>query len=400
MVDVKSLMSGIAVVIDDALDPEKEDKTDRIFQIVGKVEEELEIPFYTTHEIPSDAICRNLLQSASFILLDWRLWENGSSQLKKEGVRKNIEFLEKAKDFFVPVLIFSNEDPSDIINRLPQSLYELNDEHGEEKNFIFIKGKSELEEGNISDLIEGWIRKNASVYTLKAWEQAFYESKRNLFNSMYEKSLDWPKVFWKSYLDDGVDPSSSITGLVNDMLLGSIRTDIFDKNILESGAHSVAGADIRSLMAEASFVKNEKLPENETRSGDLFARPKGKYLINIRPDCDLLRQGEDVELYCIKGKKMKNKEIKESLDIDKEERFKGRFNERASESISFSLLAGKSIRFNFKDLEIIKFSEVKENRVGRLIHPYITRIQQRYSLYLQRQGLPRIPEEAVKDFIA
>lgn len=97
---------------------------------------------------------------------------------------------------------------------------------------------------------------------------------------------------------------------------------------------------------------------------------------------------------------MKNKEIKESLDIDKEERFKGRFNERASESISFSLLAGKSIRFNFKDLEIIKFSEVKENRVGRLIHPYITRIQQRYSLYLQRQGLPRIPEEAVKDFIA
>lgn len=32
------------------------------------------------------------------------------------------------------------------------------------------------------------------------------------------------------------------------------------------------------------------------------------------------------------------------------------------------------------------------NRVGRLLPPFVTRVQQRYASYLQRPGMPRIPE--------
>lgn len=389
--DIKSLMSGIAVVIDDAFKVEStEGHGDRIFQIVEKIEKKWEIPFYKTYEIPSDSVSRGLLQSASFILLDWKLWPSGAQELEKESVNNNIKFLEKAKEYFVPVFIFTNENPLDVATHLHNS--SLYNEEQPERNFIFIKQKEELIKEDIFDSIRKWVRGNASVYTLKTWEREFYESKRMLFSSMYAKSPDWPKIFWKSYKDDGVDPSSSVTTLINDNLSGRFRTDIFEKQILGFRVFDVSKEDLKSLMQAASFIMEENLANNEIRSGDLFRVSNAKYLINIRPDCDCIPRGneelEDVEIYCIKGKDMRPRDVLNSYE-------KGHFIERVSESISFSLYKGKTVKFSFKELEKKKFAEIKDKRIGRLIHPYITRIQQRYASYLQRQGLPRIPKEAI-----
>ena len=390
--DIKSLMSGIAVVIDDAFKVEStEGHDDRIFQIVEKIEKRWEIPFYKTYEIPSDSVSRGLLQSASFILLDWKLWPSGAQELEKESVNNNIKFLEKAKEYFVPVFIFTNENPLDVATHLHNS--SLYNEEQPERNFIFIKQKEELIKEDIFDSIRKWVRGNASVYTLKTWEREFYESKRMLFSSMYAKSPDWPKIFWKSYKDDGVDPSSSVTTLINDNLSGRFRTDIFEKQILGFRVFDVSKEDLKSLMQAASFIMEENLANNEIRSGDLFRVSNAKYLINIRPDCDCIPRGneelEDVEIYCIKGgKDMRPRDVLNSYE-------KGHFIERVSESISFSLYKGKTVKFSFKELEKKKFAEIKDKRIGRLIHPYITRIQQRYASYLQRQGLPRIPKEAI-----
>lgn len=383
--DIESLMSGIAVVIDDKLEEEE----DKISQIVQEIEEQWGIPFYKTYKIPSGSISDSLLKSASFVLLDWKLWEDGSSELEKDGIQNNIKFLEKVKGYFVPVFIFTNEALSDVVDELPGSLY---NQDKLENNFIFIKGKEELMKEGVSVPIANWVEKNASVYALKTWEREFYESKRKLFSSMYAKSPDWPRVFWKSYEDDGVDPSSSITNLINNNLSGRFKMDIFEEQFLGSGSSDVSKEDLKLLMQAASFVMEENLAEDEIRSGDLFKMPQGRYLINIRPDCDCVpRDNEelgDVEIYCIRGKKMKEREILNSYE-------KGHFIERVSESISFSLYEGKTVKFSFKQLEKKKFSEIKNQRVGRLIHPYITRIQQRYASYLQRQGLPRIPKEAI-----
>lgn len=69
--------------------------------------------------------------------------------------------------------------------------------------------------------------------------------------------------------------------------------------------------------------------------------------------------------------------------------------ERVNQAIVFAAGDGRSIDFDFKQLRIEKFETWKSQRVGRLLHPYVTRIQQRYALFLQRQGLPRIPGEAI-----
>lgn len=389
--DIKNLMSGIAVIIDDALENGKGDRPDKIFQIVEEIESEWEIPCYKTDKIPPDNICCNLLQSASFVLLDWKLWPDNPRELERSGIEANKKFLEQARKYFVPVFIFTNEELLDVVDKLSDSLYNRDKE---ERNFIFIKRKAELIAENTFNPIINWIQKNASVYTLKTWEQAFYKAKRGLFSDMYTRSPDWPKVFWKSYKDDGVDPSSSITRLINDSLLGRIRTNIFEKSILGFDIPNISGKDIRSLIAEASFIQKENLPEDEIRSGDLFKLPKGKYSINIRPDCDCIPRNDtqgtvDVELYCIEGRKMTEGEVAKSYK-------NGHFNERIWESIAFAIHEGKTVQFDFKKFDKKNFSEIKEQRVGRLMHPYITRIQQRFALYLQRQGLPRIPEEVIK----
>ena len=398
--DIRSLMSGIAVVIDDAYKREDKEHDDPIFKIVHNIENEWEIPFYKTACIPPENHYINLLHSASFVLLDWKLWPSNARELEKEGIETNVTFLMKAKEYFVPVFIFTNEPLDDVIDAIEAQAPGLYNKDDIEKNFIFVKEKADFLESSVLAAIRDWIIKNASVYTLKTWECTFYEAKRTLFSSMYERSPDWPRVFWKSYggdrsdQSDRVDPSSSITQLINDSLLGRVKTGIFDECVLGRGDSNASRDNIRLLIAEACMIQYRYLPEDEIRTGDLFKLTGGKYLINIRPDCDCIPRDnqplDNIELYCVQGKRMSDREVRCSYH-------NGHFPERISESIVFALDEGRSIRFDFKRLCKIKYETLKEKRIGRLIHPYITRIQQRYALYLQRQGLPPIPEEAVRD---
>ena len=394
--NVKNLMSGIAVVIDDAYgETGLANENDKIFELVKRIENEWKIPFYKTHEIPSDEIVNNLLQSASFILLDWKLWPSGATDLERDGIENNINFLKQSKDYFVPVFIFTNESEDDITDKISK----LYDKENPERNFIFIKNKTELASG-ISEPIKDWLQGNASVYTLKTWEQTFYKAKRNLFGSMYEKSPDWPRVFWSSYKEDGSDPSFSMVSLINSNLLARMETDIFEdfeEEVLGEGPNKtkIDSKDLKSVLEGASFIPQEKLPKGDIKAGDIFKENLDSYLINIRADCDCIpREGQskdNIELYCIEGKKMEKKEL-QKLYKDK----LGNFDERVWQAIVFTVHGGEAVIFDLRKLIQKKFSEVENDRVGRLIHPYITRIQQRYFSYLQRQGLPRIPKEAIE----
>lgn len=394
--DLKKLLSGIAVVIDDAFKDTASDqggddtRNDLIFAIVDGIEREWNLPFYKTSAMPSCDTWPNLLQTASFILLDWKLWNSGSSQLEEEGIKKNVKFLEQAKNYLVPVFIFTNESPEDVESELPASIYR-DDEP--ERNFVFVRRKNDLMSGDRLNFepIEEWIRNNASVYALKTWEQALHCAKIDLFGSMYKRSRDWPRVFWKAYCDDGVDPSSSLTHLINDSLRGRMQANTFENEILNAASTEISSEDLRALIAETSFRCNDTLPCEEIRCGDLFQATSGKFSLNIRPDCDCIpRNGtvDDVELYCVEGKIVRNSELRKSYK-------NGHFEERVWESLAFSIYQKKSVRFDFRKLSVIKFSALRNNRIGRLLHPYLTRIQQRYALYLQRQGLPRVPEGAI-----
>ena len=392
--DLKDLMSGIGVVIDDAYKVDLDDddrQADPIFEIVKQLGQEWNLPFLTESSMPSEERWPGLLRAASFILLDWRLWPAGAMELEQAGIEKNIRFLNEAKDYFVPVFIFTNESAEDVTHQLPDSVY-LEASPG--KSFVFVRNKgSVLTDGSLDfNDIEQWVRGNASVYALKTWDRAFHAAKTELFGSMYARSPDWPKVFWKAYVDDGVDPSFSLTHLINDSLRGRMRTSAFEAEVLAAPAAEVRREDLQALIAESSVRRREVLPRDEIGCGDMFRQPRGKFLLNLRPDCDCVPRGgaelDDVELYCVEGKRMRKVELREAFKD-------GHFNERVWEAVAFSVQEGRSLRFDFTKFRVHKFSDLKECRIGRLLHPYLTRIQQRFGLYLQRQGLPRIPEEAI-----
>ncbi len=390
--ELESLMSGIAVVIDDKIEDGRDEDEDRIVKIVEQVKQEWSLPFYKAKKMPPEETWPHLLRTASFILLDWKLWQSDASQLKQAGIATNIQFLEQARDYLVPVFIFTNEGLEDVKNELPEEIYH---EESPEKSFVFIRRKADLLSGDGSldfSAIENWIKENASVYVLKAWEQAFYAAKKELFSSMYKKNSDWPKVFWKAYEEDNVDPNLSLMDLINDNLRGRMRAHAFEEGILNSADEEIPREDLQALIGEVSF---QGIPsENEIRCGDLFKLPGGKFLLNLRPDCDCIpRDDQDidrVQLYCVEGKKMTDRELRKQY----QERT-GDFEERVWEIVVFAAFEGKSVRFDFRKLRIEEFSELKDKRIGRLLHPFLTKIQQRFGLYLQRQALPRIPEAAV-----
>ena len=57
--------------------------------------------------------------------------------------------------------------------------------------------------------------------------------------------------------------------------------------------------------------------------------------------------------------------------------------------------AGKLVDVRVLENWVHGNAAVRSKRVGRLLHPYLTRVQQRYALYTQRQALPRVPPSAV-----
>ena len=58
---------------------------------------------------------------------------------------------------------------------------------------------------------------------------------------------------------------------------------------------------------------------------------------------------------------------------------------------------GKIIKFRM-DLVIRKFREIKDKRIGRVLPPYITRIDQKCSQYIVREGTMPIPREIFDSF--
>ena len=394
--EVDKLMSGIAVVIDDELDgvstavPKDGEAPDLIVEIVERFQRIWKVPFYRANRMPSSDVWHSLLHSASFILLDWKLWPTGAPHLEQAGIETNIDFLEKAKEYFVPVFIFTNEDREDVESRLPPTVYRR--EHPQ-ASFVFIRDKASILSGDSLNFqaIRDWISNNAAVYALKAWEQTFMDAKRELFSCMYDRSSDWPKVFWNAYKDDGVDPGPALTRLISDNATGRMRTDSLEESILSTTLTDIQEDELRAIVGETSFRRQEMLPTEEIRCGDVFKMSGGKYLLNVRPDCDCIpRDGtvEDVELYCVEGKRISKPKMRGLYS-------NGQFLEKIFESVAFAVDGGSSLLFDFRKFRVKRYGEIRENRLGRILYPYVTRVQQRFALFTQRQALPRVPQEAL-----
>ncbi|MCK4798277.1 MAG: hypothetical protein KAT05_12925 [Spirochaetes bacterium] len=403
--EITELFKGVAIVVDDEFkDPEA-----NIKKILDQITT-LNIPVIKYGDIPSDG-CVDHFRNLSFVLLDWRLIkikeEFSTSDLTK-GVRvpgglegKNneltINFIKMInKVCYCPIFIFSNEAPNDILSILNEEGICIPDRPSN----ILIKSKLDLEEeGSLKIAIEEWIKINPSVYVLKEWEREYQECKNRLFFDFQKMSPVWPQVMWKCFKDEGGNKSLELGELISRNLHTRMKPFKFNSDLLTKTDVNIERDEMRKVLEGAKFLK--ELPDDDISTGDVFYEEyqegetiKQRYWLNIRAQCDTVR-GDDINLYCLPGCELIQNDRGKIKNIHFH---KGNFLECVYHAIVPFIDNGKIIEFDFREFKVCPIKSLstdKIKRIGRILHPYITKIQQRFAFYLHRQGLPRIPEDAI-----
>ncbi|GHT61145.1 hypothetical protein AGMMS50239_11460 [Bacteroidia bacterium] len=397
MNNVLDLFKGVGVIVDDSLYLRK-NRGDIIRKIRNSFKKR-NIPLFTYGRLPSNEEISHF-NFISFLLLDWDLHGFGS-QLPQFLIDDNIDFIKQFNSVsFAPIFIFSNESKQDIVLKLTEAgLYdELKSNH------IFVESKTELKDAqSLFSKIEDWVKQTPSIYVLKEWELALQQAKNSLFWDFYKIHPEWAKVLSETFKNDGADIDSEFISIIYKNLIARTQTPILEKDILKIEAEELTKEDLRKILECERFLKQNNLPPDVPATGDIFkeeyqedGETKYRYFVNIRPDCDIIRGGQDTELYCLKGRIVDEDRIN-AEEKEKSILFKnGCFEEKIAHAYISFIDGGKIVEFLFQDIKIKKWKSIKVNRIGRLLPPYITRLQQKYTFYLQRQALPAIPDRAIK----
>lgn len=392
----ENLFKGIGMVVDDEVNSGKDKAIDGI---VKYLENDNHLPLVKYDVLPDD-IEASCLSKLSFLLLDWELNTlkdaDGNSipnaALKKQNIRENVAFIKQVVNkVVIPIFIFSNENIDSIKNSLSQ--YEIIKD--DENEPIFILGKSDLFDNEnkciMFDKVNDWLKKTPSIYVTQKWKTVYLDAINGMALDMRAASPYWPNLLWNNYESDGVNPSEEISSLINQNTLSRIQPVEFDKEIL-SVKKTCDEQILKRLLERQRFISNEYLGDSSS-TGDIYKWGQ-KYYLNIRPSCDCVgREGKNY-IYLIKGEKVKEKEIQNGLFNDKY----GNFNEQ-SNFVIVGPIDGFFFRFKFKDIVIEDFEDKKDRRIGRLLPPFVTHVTQKYSLYIHRQGLPRLPKEVISSVV-
>lgn len=442
--EVESLFKGIAVIIDDEID-----KSETSIYGIKKLIEEKNIPVLAYSDIPQLEIIE-ALTNVSFIILDWEYIGNSVQEdigeerimfpetLHDDTERKLIDFIKSIlSQVFVPTFIFTGRDPEKIAEKLKENDL-WSDSH---PNRIFIKQKSDLDsEQKLFSAIENWLQEMPSVYVLKEWEKVINKTKNNMFLELYRYSPNWSKIIWEVLKEDSIDNQHEFGEFVTRNFVNRIGEYNFDENCLNSNKN-ISQGELTAVIQGERYIKYSKQPL-QAYTGDMFKDGKHYYL-NIRAQCDLSRPTQCGEynpmLYCIKGSKLKDKDIVtedieltsdgklvfnadkaytiEELeeickDVDKLSVFNNKFRNHRNgiffnkgellekrPNVIVACVAGeKAIKFDLVDIIPMLYSENKEKRIGRLLPPYITRVQQKCSQYIVREGVMPIPSTLFANF--
>lgn len=402
--ELRRLFNGVAVVIDDEVEkPNTEIAT--IIQLIhdggGKV--------VTMTDLPNEDYDLSNFSGVSFFVLDWQLHqtvveEGGelvplrhSAAFERQELTRKIAFLKRIMEHrLAPVFIFTNSDLENVKEALREEEHLSADA---ERSHIMVGAKSDVIEKRVFDVLVEWIHKRPSAYVLKTWEREYEKAKNAMFKDLYTKSVDWPVLLWKTFKDDSLPASDEMGRLITRIIFSRMTPFHIDLDQFLTNDRPQDEAQeleyrkkLLAVLEAERFVRKDGLHEDSIAPGDVFKLPRQKYLINIRPDCDCIDRGADgeLELYLLQGSVLTPTQVSKMLDGER-----GILVEGEAQVAVFGMYEEKTIVFSMKELEKKTWAELKDKRIGRLLPPYLTRLQQRYASYLQRPGLSRIPPQAM-----
>lgn len=366
---------------------------------------------------------------------------------KEIANEKLINFIKKIQNsIFVPLFIFTYKPVPEIISVLSdKGLWNEGP-----ANRIFVKSKGELfpkeqKENNhniLFESIEEWMKNTPSIHALKAWDRVLSDTKDRMFLEMQSYSPKWTKIIWDRIAKDSQNRDIAeqfgaflTRNLVNRVCGYSFLDKIFvsTEDIEDKDCDT---ADLRKVIEAERYMDYTMHQPELVYTGDLFKNDK-KYYLNITAQCDTMRgdttQEYNPRLYCIFGEELKDKNIKREIMLTEEGCLKfsdhkqfnlkdernqyccsssdldeinnafikhrnsifyhnGELLEKKTEVIVSCVAGGKHLKFSTK-VEVLNFNDIKEIRIGRILPPYITRIQQKCASNMIREGLMPLPSE-------
>ena len=405
--NIEELFSGIGMVVDDQV--YNKESGDKIIHIVENLESK-GFPLVKYADVPN--IKEIHISKFSFVLLDWELVNildesgipmPGGDKLKKDAMNSLLQFIRKIQEScYLPIFIFSNSAEQDIIKELRKQKLNID-------TFpVFIKHKDEIIENGqakVLEIIQDWINETPSIYVLKEWENVVNSAKMQTFKSLSTTKY-WPLVIWKTADADSVDPNEEMLDILTQNIFGRMQPLAIDKEQLFKVEIKESTQD--EVLNILQVQRLQLTPNKETSTtGDIYKIGK-KYYLNIRPTCDCInRKGLNCDgckekncvecpnankVYLIQFDKLSSGQVSDLF----EERY-GTFKERNNEAILGPLMNNKFYSFKFQDVIIKKYDDIKNDKIGRILQPFIRHITERYALYTQRQALPRIPSQAISD---
>ena len=388
--EIEQLFQGPGLVIDDKVFNRSGDSIIRIVDFL----ESKGIPLAKYDSVLDFKGCN--CRKFSFVLLDWELVSvvdemgipiPGASEASKTAKRSLVSFLKELLDkCYIPIFIFSNDSPRNIEKELRKEKIDLKTMQPP----ILIRQKADLvtDQGVlVMDAIREWIDKMPSMYVLKKWENAIDCAKTETFKSL-ASTHSWPQIMWRSAHKDHVNESEEILELLSQNVFGRLPEITIEKEQLDKDDAEEPNKDaLLNVLSVQRF--NGRIHKDVSTTGD-FYKIGSHYYVNVRPACDCVARGDDTDVYLIQAQQMTNKAVKDDYINDY-----GNFREQNNEAVLGPICGKRFFKFFFHSTRIFKYDDVKDTKIGRILPPFIRHITERYGLYIQRQGLPRVPREAI-----
>ncbi len=396
---LKLFSKRIALIVDDDVSKEgtQAERIKEQFEEGGMV-------FTTYKDIPSKNQWGGLSE-ISFALIDWNLKgidlgelgissPYGMSGLGDEEENRVIEFIaELMSKYLVPVIIFTQENPEYVTGKLIQSDIVRN---YVKQGQVIVHHKDELAKEKIEEILFNWCRNNPSVYALISISNSINVAKIGMFAQLGAFDKKWPAAIYKTLeADNPEDINQEFAEFMISSLVGRIDYPLYDKSIFDVTEQFDEGELIK-IYSDAKLYKYNIQPLTAS-TGDLYIYqepgkddPPKEFYLNITAECDI-RKGQYL---FIKGNAC------DEIHYDAEY---GLINRSTSNYIPM-LCDNICVEFKFSTYKRKRLNNVSEvcmgsnkdkkqyRRVGRLMHPYITEIQERFSSYISRHGIIRHPD--------
>ena len=412
----QELFVGPAVVVDDEVE-----KAGTAAYVIVKELEEAHFPVLRRHFIPPDDEVFHW-QTMSLIVLDWnllgtRMVANGEDSAESDGSAlfgvalpdsaradpktDSRRFVRKLiRDLYCPIFIISNVNVAAIWGRLEDGLNEYDIQQLRAR--VLIRSKTQAE-GSLLEVLAEWIKEHPAIYALKTWERGYERAKAELFRDFQQSAVGWPGILWQTSGKDRINPHHSLTETISRNLLHRMSPSLFSDELISATADAQSLDSVRRVLYQQAVIPVSRLYDDVIMPGDFFfeedeqRHPPQHIDICITPACDLVVRGEtkadDIRMLMVRASPVPDNELSDKGKIDR--------LLKSSESTTSVLLdhlvpEDAMYRVRFKNWYVTTWGDVKNSRRGRLLDPYVTLLQQRYALFSQRQGLPRLPKDFYK----